>query len=453
MNYASWRNMERLKRVWQTTCCKAVVVAGLMIWAAMSSGCVSSSSTADQESPDTTRNELSVTQDGEVTAPLEPARPNIKTIQLYQTGDEGSLPVLGMGSGQTLTLEFDIVRASGEPVSVFFYHADRSWRYDLQPGEYMESFPRDDVLSYSASMGTEVPYTHYSYRFPNRDIGFTQSGNYVVRVTEQGNEDAVLFEKAFFVSENAAELRLDMQAQIGSRRAYAQPVARLYPPQLLENNPFDVRLCFMRSGNVQQIKCVEEPTLIEASFFQFQLPDDQGFSAEPTTRVLDLSQLQESNEIELVDYNTSPYTVVLSQDYARFGGDVRSLTMNGQALVSSVVQTVSDPDVDGQYARVLFRYVPVEEQPLDGTVVVSGSFNEWQYEDKHQLTWNAQKGYYEGEALIKQGVHEYQYRSTGEPTYRMVESSTAERYTALVYFYDTMLQTDRLLAVNSIYGR
>src|SRR5690554_1571448 len=31
----------------------------------------------------------------------------IRTVQLYRSGDESSLPIVGLQSGQTLTLEFD----------------------------------------------------------------------------------------------------------------------------------------------------------------------------------------------------------------------------------------------------------------------------------------------------------------------------------------------------------
>jgi hypothetical protein len=391
--------------------------------------------------------------DGTVTAPLIPASPEVQTLQLFRSGDESSLPVIGLTSGERLSLEFDVMGEEGRPLSVYFYHADRNWQYNLQPGEYMEAFSRDDIYSYDASRGTDVAYTHYEYEFPNDDISFTLSGNYVVRVTERGSEEEVLFEKAFFVTENTGKLRVDLQTQFGARGVAVQPVARLFPSRLLEDHPFDIRVCFMRSIELSEIKCVEEPNLIEASFFQFRLPRGQTFSVQPLTHVLDITRLQESNEIAGVDYQSSPYVVNMARDYARFGEDMRNVELYGQSQVSSVVHDVPNPDIDGEYVRVVFRYVPVQEQPIDGSVVVTGSFNDWQFQDKHRMTWESDEGLYRGEALVKQGLHQYQYRSTGEPTYSRRETRAPALYTALAYYYDPSLSTDRLLVVSSVYGR
>ncbi len=415
--------------------------------------CATTDEAQEGAEEDSSRERIVREDDATVMAPLHPASSEVQTIQLYRSGNEASLPVIAMDSGERLTLEFDLMGASGRPLSVFFYHADRKWQYDLQPGEFMESFSRDDLYSYDASRGTDVDYSHYEYEFPNDDADFTVSGNYVIRVTERGNEDDVLFEKAFFLTEEAAQMRVNLQAQLGSRGVDVRPVARLFPSQLLENHPFDIRVCFMRSVELSEIKCVEEPNLIEASFFQFRLPRDQTFSVQPAMRVLDISTLQESNEIVSVDYQNSPYVLTLARDYARFGPDVRNYELYGQSQVSSVVSGAANPDIDGEYVRVIFRYVPIEEKPVNGSVVVMGSFNGWQFQDNHKMAWQSENGYYRGEALIKQGLHQYQFRSTGEPMYAQRSTGAPALYTAMAYYYDPSLNTDRLLAVQSVYGR
>src|SRR5690606_18599323 len=128
------------------------------------------------------------------------------------------IPILIAGTGEYLTLEFDIMGLTGQPLSAYFYHADREWRRDLSPPEYMASFQRDDLLDYNSSRATEADYVHYIYRFPNAAVDFRISGNYIVRITEQGQEDAVLFERPFFVSEQSANPEMGSeQVMIGGR--------------------------------------------------------------------------------------------------------------------------------------------------------------------------------------------------------------------------------------------
>lgn len=390
-----------------------------------------------------------------ITAPITPAPESVRTVQLYRTGDETSLPVIGLDSGQTLSLEFDLLREEPRSFSVYFYHADRKWRYDLQPAQYMGSFARDDLIDYTTSRGTRVDYTHYEYRYPNDDIQFRESGNYVVRVTEMGQEDEVLFERAFFVSEQVADPRIDVEAfRIGAGgRMQPRPTVRFPASNLLQSHPFDVYVCFMRNGAVEEIRCASDPSLVEASFYQFRLPLDQSFSLHAPTRIVDLSVLQESSQVVGVDFETTPIAVALARDYARFTGLNRSKALTGQSLVSSVVRNTFEPDTQSEYVRTTFSYVPVEEQPLDGEVMVTGSFNNWQYEGKHRLQWQSGEGLYSGSVLLKQGVHEYRYHGTGEPTYRERDFLQETLYTALVYFRDQTLNSDRLIAVQSTLAR
>lgn len=429
----------------------AVLVLGLLV------GCAGTDTAADggEEAPEETRPVAPSGDPNVITAPVAPAPANVKTVQLYRSGDESSLPIIGLGSGETLTLEFDLVRTRGRSFSVYFYHADRRWRYDLQPAQYMRSFARDDLIDYTSSRGTRVSYTHYSYRYPNDDIRFTESGNYVVRVAEQGSEGEVLFERAFFVSEQAVEPALDVEAfRIGAGgRLAPRPSVRFPASNLLQNHPFDVNVCFMRNGHVGEIRCASDPTLIEASFYQFRLPLQESFSVESATRVLDLSALQESSQIVGVDFQTTPIAVTLARDYARFTGPDRGKLLTGRTLVESVVRNTFDPDTQGEYVQVRFGYVPVSEERLDGSLMVTGSFNGWQFEQENRLSWLEGEGTYEGTVLVKQGMHEYRYYGTGEPVYRDRSSLQENLYTALVYYHDPTLDTDRLIAVSNAVGR
>ena len=142
---------------------------------------------------------------------LAPTDAAVRSVQLYR-GREATLPVMqldrrGERTSEPLTLEFDLVNTRGRTLSVYFYHADRSWNRDLSPAEYLEAFQQDNLVEYEISGATEVPYVHYEYTFPNETIQFRISGNYIVRVTEQGDEEAVLFERAFVSSPSCTPSR------------------------------------------------------------------------------------------------------------------------------------------------------------------------------------------------------------------------------------------------------
>ena len=424
---------------------------------------------------------------------LAPTADPVQAVQLYRATDEeaeqvrpGSaaiearLPILQLrrASASTpgptsdeerttprLRLEFDLLGANGRPLSIFFYHADRTWRRDLIPAQYLETFLSDDLLRYTPSRTTNVPYVHYEYAFPNESIGFRVSGNYVLRVTEQGREDEVLFERAFFVTEQAVPLELSFDAVLTGGRGFSsvQPAAFFRPPAQVVGSPFDYDVCFVRNGRVERARCSDRPSLNQQPTLIFQLQPEAAFGPLPADYFLDLGALQISNQIAQVDLAADPYEVVLEPDYARFGGEVNvpfvdgePLLLNGQPIIAGAVRDVADPDVAAQYARVRFQYVPPEEEPLGGEVLVTGAFNNWQYDPANALRWVPERGRYEGDVLLKQGQYEYRYATTDREAYRALASALPRRdnlYTALVYYSDIGLGSDRLLAVQESVGR
>lgn len=383
----------------------------------------------------------------------------IGTIQLYRTGDEASLPVLPLGSGQTLTLAFDLVRQAGRPVSVYFYHADRSWRRDLVPSEYLETFHRDDVLDYGPSSGTQVPYTHYRYEFPNRSIGFRLSGNYVVRVTEQGMEEDVLFERPFFVSEQAAAIDLSLGNVMvaGSPIAHLQPSLSFTPPDPTYGNAFDYTVCFQRNALLDDGRCTDDPSLAMAPELTYFLEPEASFGPRITEHFLDISEIRVGGRVESADLESNPFRLLLEPDYIRFPGAIGVPQLNGSPVVDAAVRSLAEPSRSADYAEVRFALVPEDDVPVRGGVWVLGSFNDWSRRPEHRMEWNAERRRYEGTALLKQGLYEYRYGFENASLARQVAFDAPPQadalVTAFIYFSDVRVSTDRLITAVSVRGQ
>jgi len=385
----------------------------------------------------------------------------VRTVQLHRTGRESALPTIALGSGQTLTLAFDLLDDGiGGPVSVYFYHTDRNWNRRLMSVEYLRGFASDDIRTYEPSAGTRIRYTHYTYRFPNPSIDFTRSGNFIVRVTELGDERAVLFERPFFITEETAEVDLSLQTGLGAGLGgpFLQPVARVRPPARFDSPLFDYDVCFARDGRFDLVRCAGQPSLMGAALYQFFLPRERAFGPPPPRYALDLSLIGAGPQIASVDLSASPFRVTLAPDDARFSTaffDEGLLT--GQPLVASVVQDAPDPSRQAEYADVTFRYVPQGREPAAGRVVLTGSFNGWALDPRLAMRWNAEDGVYETTTLVKQGRYTYSYYvedpQEEERRRRELDLGRPTLYTALVYLRDPALNTDRLLAVNNHVGQ
>lgn len=372
-------------------------------------------------------------------------------VQLYPGGRETGLPVVMLDGDDQLVLSFDLLEVDRRPLSVYFYHADRRWERDLTPIEYLSGYRRDEVMDYGASRATVTPYVHYTYRFPNSEIDFEISGNYVVRVSEQGSEDEVLFERTFFVTEETAssELELERLHIGGGRLPSVQPILHFRPTSRFEAGSFDYTACFVANGRVAEPRCSDRPMTRRAGL-QFELDPDRAFEVQRADYFVDLAEVSVGPQIAATDLSTTPLQAILEPDHARFPDQERTVLMNGQPRVADVVRNVGEPVVEAEYVEVGFRYVPPQERPLSRSVVVSGSFNNWRYDERYAMEWNAEAKQYEGSVLLKQGQYEYTYLSK-DPRLREALQKNAPRtenlFTAFVYYADAGVSTDRLLSV------
>lgn len=393
-----------------------------------------------------------------VTAPVDrgfiAATDEVKSIQLY-AGQEQKLPIFNLLGGIPLTLEFDLMTWQARPLSVYFYHADRSWRRDLAPGEYMEGFLRDDLFDYSLSRNTQVPFTHFRYRFPNDAVGFRVSGNYVLRVTEQGNEDQVLFERPFFVAENSNQAAMSLDLLLTGSRVLPviQPSLVFTPPTDVASAVFDLSVCFIEGGRLLAPKCTQRPRLGGGADMLFYLEPDESFGSRAGDYLVDIRDLAPRGDVESVNLSTSPFSVLLRPDYARFPDTGLEDLLNGQSVISGGKDFT---DVGGEYSNVTFRYVPPDEQPLPGNLYVTGSFNGWRVDLGSAMRWNEEPAWYESTLMIKQGFYEYRYDSPDTAVRRMLETRLhrhVQWYTGLVYYRDHILGTDRLLSMARVLSR
>ncbi len=398
---------------------------------------------------------------------LAPSDSSVKSVQLYLTtrgahsdfetppDAEIRFPVLATGSSDALQLEFDILNPAGRPLSVYFYHANADWQRDLSPAEFLGTFLRDDILNYKPSRSTDIGYTHYSYQFPNDGISFLVSGNYVIRVTEQGYEQAVLIERPFFIAEQNTSLQLGVENLSIGRGGFTsvQPVALFVPPPQIDGNVFDFKVCFARNGRFESQRCVDQPSLIQQPALRFYLSPSQAFEPITADYFLDMSFLRVGNRIAKVAFNEAPYLVTLEPDYARFPGDLLDPALYGQMVISETVTEFSDADVSAEYVNVLFSYVTDSGGKLTHDVYLTGSFNGWQVKPENRLSWNAEEQQYEVKLLLKQGQYDYRYVAGRDQLPRGTVSRPENLYTALVYYNDIRINSDRLISVGGFVGR
>ncbi len=377
--------------------------------------------------------------------------PGVSTVQLYLGADETEPPVLALGGGTPLTLEFDLLGTQeGRPLSAYLVHTDRSGRPDLFPAQYVQGFDREDLVQPERSRGTTVPYVHYRHRFPDGQTRLTVSGAYLVRVTELGDPSRVLFERPFYVAETETAVETGTFGQGGALGVGAfLPLVRVSTAREASGAPFGYAACFALDGRLSGAACSERPLLTTGSSLAFSLPTDAAFRGDASRFSLDLRRLARSPRLEDVDVSTDTTRVRLAPDDPAFS-DVLAPSTNGQSVVRQGGQVAGDAGVYGEYAAVTFVLTPPGGSPLRDAFV-EGSFGGWSAA-RVPMRWNAATQRHEATALVKQGRHEYRYVSNDGRLARaqaMTLGRAESRVTAFVFYRDVLKGTDRLLAAPS----
>lgn len=375
----------------------------------------------------------------------------IQTVQLYQAGDEGSLPVIKLEAGSQLVLAFDVIgEGGGEPLGIRFQHTNREGNPDLSTSEALTSFDRDDIRDYRSSSLTAVPYVHYEYRFPNETIGFRVSGRYEL-IVEHPDDGSAMLRLPFYVSEEKASVDLVFGVNTtGYILDAVQPAAGVRPnPELGDLDEFQVTVCFARDGRLADQRCTQSPSLIDLSLLQYRLDPEEAFSLPIPLYEVNLGFLGIGGDVTDANRAARPPTAALDIDNADFSEAFDAWALTGQPLIATAFREAGDAGVNAEYVDVTFRYQSDRATPYDAELHVIGSFNGWRPAPENGLDWDEETQRYEGTVRLKQGRHSYGYVVPRRPRLTETIGFRPAELTAFVYFEDLTLFTDRLLAVES----
>jgi hypothetical protein len=101
-----------------------------------------------------------------------------------------SPPVIQLNSEESLTLSFDDLDADYKYYGYTVIHCNANWEEsDLKQNEYIDGYYDDEIWDYATSLNTTRKYTNYLIELPTDNLRIKKSGNYILRVYVDKNED------------------------------------------------------------------------------------------------------------------------------------------------------------------------------------------------------------------------------------------------------------------------
>lgn len=92
---------------------------------------------------------------------------DIRAVRLYQKSSGFPFPILTLGVGESLVLEFDQIRSERDFYQYTLIHCDAHWNPSaLSRTQTLDGMGYDNVENANFSNGTLMQYTHYATEVP-----------------------------------------------------------------------------------------------------------------------------------------------------------------------------------------------------------------------------------------------------------------------------------------------
>ena len=336
---------------------------------------------------------------------------SIKSVQLYKTGFQQTLPILNLNkSNETIELHFDYLSPNFKNFMYKVVHCDANWNIsDLNFYDYADGLPEDYFINMNSSNNVGLRYVHYDLKIPNQNFSFKISGNYKLIVYDEFSLDTIL-EVGFLV--------FNPKVQVESFPKRSSNVELRYAGQEIDfniktaryrlTNPYqDLKVFILqnfRSDNAIEIA----PLFVKAEEIEFDYDIENVFLGGNEFRPLDLRNLSINQTIAKMDRSgwISSFSTP-SLPKRNFLNYKTLFDLNGRYTINSQ-DDFYNANTNNQYVWVTFTL----DQPYlyqNRKVYVFGELSNWQYLDDFALELNTETNQMEKKILLKQGYYNYQF--------------------------------------------
>lgn len=385
-------------------------------------------------------------------------QPQIKTVQCYNSQKEQSLPVITLKSSEFLVFSFDDLNAGSKNYWYTVEHCTSDWKSSrLSTIDYLETLTEDRVNDFKYSFGTIQKYTHYQLTLPNSQIKPKISGNYILKVYEEGNQQKPVISQQFYVVNNTANIAVDVvpSSQVSLRFSNQKVNFTILHQSPIQNPYTDLKAIVMQNGNPQTAIVNTKPNFIKPGSLAYNEINSNDFPAGNEFRKFDIRSLRYKGDNVQDIIKDSTTNVVLFQDINTSKAKYSNLVdENGNFFIRN--KEGSDDPAEGDYANVMFTLNAVPST-ANGDVYVVGRFNNYILNDASKLTYEPSRKRFYGNILLKQGLYDYKYvwlnKDTGKIDQTVFEGSffeTLNTYQVFAYYKKPGMRWEELIGYSNV---
>jgi Domain of unknown function (DUF5103) len=387
----------------------------------------------------------------------------IKTIQLYPNFNLEDYkkyhepPIISLDQKTPLILEFDQLNPTPQNYHVKIFHCNADWKVSsLLEIEYLNDINDFLIRDYQVSFNTKVSYLHYQWTLPKVKV----SGNYLLTVYREGDENDRIFTRRFVVFENKVGIQAEIKASNhpSLRDENQQIEFKITYPQLDIRNPreeikVNLRQNYRWNKSIQDLKPLyvrETDKVLEYNHFN----QENNFKGLNEYRRFDMRSIRYLGlRVGGLSKTDSGFVVEVETDLSRKNDAYfYQLDYNGNFVIGHYESGRGTLEAD----YVITRFHLQSSQPFDKDVFVLGAFNDWQASPECKMIYIPEKKCYQVYIRLKQGEYNYSYaigedsQSPDEVSLEGTHQATENQYDLLVYFRPFGARGDRVIGYAKI---
>lgn len=337
--------------------------------------------------------------------------PDIKSVEFYNKEKNQSFPIITLGSAEQVILKFDDLRGGSSNLFYTLEHCDAEWKPSpLSPIDYLESFSEDRIYDYRFSFNTYQTYTHYQLSLPNSTVRPKISGNYLLKVYEDGDVRKILLSRRLYVISQKVQVGAQIvQSNKVSERDKRQKINfTIFHPGVNIQNPYqEVRALVMQNGRNDQSQFTSKPLFVRNNELIYSDVNTNDFQGGNEFRRFDTRSFRFKSQTTADIYKDSLYHIRLFRDPDWNTSSYTSqFDENGRFYI--INQDGTSSDYDGDYGFITFTLNAVQPD-ANGYAYIVGAFNNYQKNAESRMKYDSQNKQFYTTMLLKQGVFDYHY--------------------------------------------
>jgi hypothetical protein len=391
--------------------------------------------------------------------------PGIHSVKLHKYGDIYSYPIMTLNGADLLELHFDDLDANVKNCYFTYQLCNADWTVsNLQHFDYIKGFQSTRITTYRFSSMAFTKYMHYQATIPDRNSVPTRSGNYLLKVFLNNDTSQVLFTKRFLIVDNrvsiAAQVVKPFNVQLSTTDQRVLIGLNTAKSQINTLSPQDLKVVVLQNNIWPSAVILNRPNIYRGNYYEFN-DDALAFPAGKEWRWVDLRSLRlMSDRVQKIVDTAKKVEVYVKPDAERRAQIyVYYRDLNGIYTLEN--SDGNNPFWQSDYANVHFTYIPPGGQAYAGRdLYIFGELTNYSADENSRMTFNPEKGVYEGALFLKQGYYNYTFismdareKATNRFSFANTEGNfdiTENNYTVLVYYKAFGGRSDELIGYTQV---